>query len=59
MIEHRVERAYVGPGYSEGYIPSAYQGWPTDENDELWKKYEGVCPRSQSILSFLIWDSFY
>ncbi|KAF3769721.1 hypothetical protein M406DRAFT_348851 [Cryphonectria parasitica EP155] len=26
--------------YSEGFIPSPYQGWPTDENDELWRKYE-------------------
>lgn len=41
MTENRIERAYVGPGYSEGFVPSAYQGWPTEESDALWKKYEG------------------
>lgn len=41
IVEERVERAYIGPGYSTGWIPSPYQGWPSDESDRLWKKYEG------------------
>ncbi|CAN8097620.1 unnamed protein product [Discula destructiva] len=40
LVEQRVERAYIGPGFSEDWVPTPYQGWPTDENDALWKKYE-------------------
>lgn len=41
LVEQRVERAYIGPGFSKDWVPSPYQGWPNDENDALWKKYEG------------------
>jgi len=40
LVEQRIEQAYIGPGFSEDWVPTPYQGWPTDENDALWKKYE-------------------
>lgn len=56
IIEHRVERAYIGPGFSKDWVPSPYQGWPTDENDALWKKYEG--PSRKTVTNIFTFANF-
>lgn len=42
-VEYRIETTFA----SEDFPDSDYQGWPDDQKDRLWNKYEG---RSRCIL---------
>lgn len=41
LIELQAQNYWVGLAWGKDYPESPYQGWPTDEIDALWDKYDG------------------
>lgn len=41
LVELQAQNYWVGLAWGKDYPESPYQGWPTDEIDALWDKYDG------------------